>query len=389
MPGFELIGQEELDAIKEVFDKGGILHRYGFEALRNGTYKVTEFEQAVANKLGVRYAHAVTSGSVALKVALKALGIGPGDEVITQSFTFVATVEAIIEVGAEPVITEIDSTFNMDPSDLEALITPSTKAIIPVHMLGVGCDMDAIMNIAKQHKLPVLEDACEAFGATYHNQALGTIGTIGAFSFDFGKTITTGEGGMIVTNDEDLYRRAREYADHGHEQNPNFPRGKDTRQRGGFNYRMMELQGAYGLAQLKKLTPAIAKQRQSKARLKNMIKDVPGITFRQLSDQDGEAGDTLIFFFGKAFQAEQFVRAWQAKGFGTKNVPDAIDWHYAGTWDQLLPQYPRYQGKPLSEFWPHATDLLSRSVALPIMLKFDDTKLTTLAAAVHEIIRSL
>ena len=202
MPGYELIGEEERAAVNEVFDDGGVLFRRAFDSMRNGRYRVEEFEKAFAEKMGVRHCLAVTSGTSALKVGLKALGVGPGDEVITQCHTFVATVEAILECGADPVITEVNWTLNMDPNDLESTITDKTKVILPVHMLGVSAQMNEIMQIADKHGVAVLEDAAQALGASYQGKYLGTIGKVGAFSFDHGKVLTTGEGGMVVTNDE-------------------------------------------------------------------------------------------------------------------------------------------------------------------------------------------
>ena len=217
MPGFELIDNEEFLEIKEIFDKSRILFRHSFDPLRNGIYKVRDFEQAFAKRMGVDYALAVTSGTAALRVALAALNIGPWDEVITQSFTFVATVEAIIESGATPIVTEIDDTLNMDPGDLKKKITPRTRAIIVVHMLGTPSRMDRILPISREAGIPVIEDTAWGCGGDLNGQPLCTIGEIGTFSFDFAKTMTTGEGGMVVTRDQVIYENAAAYHDHGHE----------------------------------------------------------------------------------------------------------------------------------------------------------------------------
>ncbi|MGB9618036.1 MAG: DegT/DnrJ/EryC1/StrS family aminotransferase, partial [Desulfomonilaceae bacterium] len=219
MPGHEWIDEHETNQVLEVM-KTGILFRYEFKNERRGVYKVKEFEDTFAAFNGAKYAHAVTSGTAALKVALAALGIGPGDEVITQGFTFIATYEAIIEAGAVPIPAEIDSTLNMDPSDFEKKITSRTKAVIPVHMLGAPARIEEIVTIAKTRGLKVIEDTAQALGAEVNGKKVGTIGDMGTFSFDFYKTITTGEGGMVVTNDKGLYIRASEYADHGHDHNP-------------------------------------------------------------------------------------------------------------------------------------------------------------------------
>lgn len=381
MPGAELIEKEELDEIKDVFDKGGVLYRYGLPEARS---KVRQFEKEFQRKLNVKYAHAVTNGTSALLAALRALDIKPGDEVITQSFTFIATVEAIIERGAIPVITEVNKTLNMDPGDLESKITTATKAIIPVHMAGAPAQMDEIMSIARKHDILVLEDAAQAVGGTYRGKHLGTIGDIGIFSFDYGKPLTTGEGGMIVTNDESLFLTARAYSDHGHEQNPNLPRGRDTRQISGLNFRMMELEGAIGLAQLRKLDYIVKRLRENNKKVKEGIEDLPKIEFREIPDPEGEVGDSLIFFLENRRAAEKFAELFREKGYNTKNLPDAIDWHFSGTWDHIFRNYSRYKGKDLEKFWKTSADLLRRAIAVPILVKMNDDEINRLTDAIRE-----
>ena len=238
MPGYEVIGKEEREEILDLFDKGGILFRHGFDSLRNNCYKVKEFEHSFASSLCSKYSLAVSSGTAALRVALAALGIGAGDEVITQSFTFVATVEAIIESRANPVCADIDHTLNLDPADLERRITPRTKAVIVVHMLGTPARLPEITDICRRHNLFLIEDTAWGCGGSLNNKSLGTWGDVGTFSFDFAKTMTTGEGGMVVFNQEEHYLRAAAWHDHGHENNPSVPRWEDTRTSSGFNYRM-------------------------------------------------------------------------------------------------------------------------------------------------------
>ncbi|HEX5480514.1 MAG TPA: DegT/DnrJ/EryC1/StrS family aminotransferase [Dehalococcoidia bacterium] len=368
MPGFEMIGDEELAQVREVFEKSGILFRHGFDGLRNGVYKVREFEQAFATRLGVADALAVTSGSAALRVALAGLGIGPGDEVITQSFTFVATVEAIIEAGAVPVCTEIDDTLNMDPADLERRITPRTKAVIAVHMLGIPARLDRIAAICRAHGVALIEDTAWGCGARYNGRPLGTIGDLGTFSFDFAKTMTTGEGGMVVARDAAVAARARAWHDHGHENNPKLPRWEDSRAGSGFNYRMMELQGAVGLAQLAKLDEVIAAQRRNKAALKQAIADRPGIAFRAVPAGSEETADALVFFVEDNATARACREALLAAGLGTKILPEAITWHFAGTWDHM-PSLVRAHGGALDRAFPASAARLARAVALPVVVK--------------------
>ena len=189
------------------------------------------------------------------------MGVGPGDEVIVPGFTFVATWEAVLDIGAVPVMAEIDHTLNMDPEDLKTRITPRTKAVIAVHMLGSMARLGELLEA--RGSIPLIEDTAQACGGAYHGRYLGTYGDMGTFSFDSVKTITTGEGGMVLTNNEALWTRASEYHDHGHDHAP-VGRGNEGRNFFGFNYRMMELQGALGLAQLKKLPMILEKQRANK-----------------------------------------------------------------------------------------------------------------------------
>jgi 8-amino-3,8-dideoxy-alpha-D-manno-octulosonate transaminase len=367
MPGFELIGNEEFLEIKEIFDKSRILFRHSFDPLRNGIYKVRDFEQAFAQRMRIDHALAVTSGTAALRVALAALGIGAGDEVITQSFTFVATVEAIIEAGAIPIITEVDDTLNMAPEDLRQKITPRTKAVIVVHMLGTPARMDQILRIAEGHGLAVIEDTAWGCGGDLNGRILGTIGDIGTFSFDFAKTMTTGEGGMVVTRDRLIYEKAAAYHDHGHENNPSLPRWEDSRNGSGFNYRMNELQGAVGLAQLKKLDKVVAAQRQNRDKILQAIQDLPGIQLR--SEPAGAHGtaDALVFFVENKALARACREALLKEGIGTKILPEAITWHFAGTWTHM-PSLVQANGGDLAQAFPKSQELLGRAVALPIMV---------------------
>lgn len=388
MPGFELIGEEERAALNEIFDDGGILFRHGFDAMRKGRFRVIEFEKAFAEKLGARHALAVTSGTSALKVALKAMGIGPGDEVITQSFTFIATVEAIADCGAKPVLVNIDDTLNMDPVDLERAITPQTRCILPVHMLGVAAEMDDIMALSRKHNIPVLEDNCESLGAEWDGKKLGTQGTVCAYSLDFGKVITTGEGGMITTDDEELYKLAREYHDHGHENDPKLPRGRDTRRIHGFNYRMTELQAAVGMAQLGKLDFIVESNRRHYRALEAGLRDIRGLVFRRIPEQCVPLCDTLIFQLPTAQLAASFVGRMAEEGLGTKNVPDAIDWHFAGTWDHVFSQY----GMTKEELWESVLpshERLSRCVALPVMVKYTPERIDEIVTKLQRIAAEL
>jgi 8-amino-3,8-dideoxy-alpha-D-manno-octulosonate transaminase len=400
MPGYELIGPEERNAILEWFDaSNGVMFAHGFDKRRNGVFKVREFERSVAKTVGAKHALATSSGSASLLVALRAIGIGSGDEVITQAFTFVATVEAILETGATPIIVEVDRSLNMNPDQLKASITPRTKAVIPVHMAGAAADMDRIVSIAREHRLAVLEDSAQAFGGTYKGRYLGTLGDAGIYSFDFGKNITTGEGGMIVTNDSALFERARAYHDHGHEYNPAVPRGKDSRSKPGFNFRMTEMQAVIGLTQLKKLPSIIGGQRSNKAAVKNGIKDC-GFEFRRLHDKEGDIGDTVIFFLDSETQALRMAEELGRKNLGTKNLPDALDWHFAGTWRHIFHRLScttaTATGSDKAGCACHfdvnrcaCAGLLRRAVALPVNVKMTPDEIQFMVQSVRSIAEDL
>ena len=252
MPGHELIGEEEKKEVLSVFDHGAVFFRHGFDDRRQGSYKVRQFEDDFASFHKVESALAVSSGTAALRVALAALGIGKGDEVITQAFTFVASVEAIVESGATPICAEINESLTLDVASFEASITKNTRAVIIVHMLGVPCQIDLIQEICRKHSIYLIEDTAWGCGGKYKGKFLGTWGDFGTYSFDFAKNITTGEGGMVVSPDINLLNKARAWHDHGHENNPELPRWEDSRSSSGFNFRMTELQAAVGIAQLRK-----------------------------------------------------------------------------------------------------------------------------------------
>ncbi len=388
MPGFELVGQEERNSLNEIFEtSNGVLFPHGFDGLRNGRFRVREFEKQFSEKFNIGYTQAVTSGTVAQLVAMLAMGVKPGDEVITQSFTFVATVESILAIGATPVIVDIDDTYNMDPIALENAISEKTKLIVPVHMLGNPASLNEILAIGERYNIPVLEDACEALGASYMGKYVGTIGHAGIFSLDFAKTITTGEGGLIITHDEAIWKYCKEYHDHGHESNPKVPRGRDTRSIYGMNYRMTEMQGAVGTAQLKKLDYIVQKNRELKSLLKSNINS-DKITFRRLTDQAGDLADTLIFNFENGLLTKRFLEKYTQSGYFTKNVPDAIDWHFSGTWNQMFQDVPAYRDTWSTE-WAKSAELLERSVSIPIFVKTSKEDIEKHIETINSILKTI
>ncbi|MFZ5993791.1 MAG: DegT/DnrJ/EryC1/StrS family aminotransferase [Thermodesulfobacteriota bacterium] len=396
MPGYEVFGKEERRQIMDVL-KTGVLFRYEFPNERKGVYKVREFEAAFARYCGVAHAQAVSSGTAALKVAMAALGIGAGDEVITQGFTFVATWEAILAIGAIPVFAEIDDTLNMDPADIEKKITPRTRAIIPVHMLGAQARIEEIVAIARRHNLKVIEDTAQAAGGRINGKHVGSFGDMGTFSFDPVKTITTGEGGMVITNDAGLYRKACEYHDHGHDHVPNpGGRGGEGRSFIGLNYRMMELQGAIGLAQLAKLDSIIALQRKNKARIKKALKKIKGITFRRLVDEAGDTATFLAFSLPDAEKARAFNAVLKENGAGAVYFAENT-WHYYPKWEHLLagstpaasgwPFKQKESGRDLKyrpDALPRSARIMERCLVYPIPVKMPKERLAQILDAIEK-----
>ena len=359
MPGFELIDKEEASAVYNLFKKeNGILFAHGFDKLRK-KYHVRELEKKISKKIKCKYSLAVSSGTAAIKIALLAMGVKKGDEVITQSFNFIATVEAILDIGAIPIVANIDKTLNICPSDIERLITKKTKVLLPLHMLGVPADMKKIMRIAKKHNLKVLEDNCEALGAKYRKKYLGTIGDAGVISLDFGKIITCGEGGVIHTNSKRIDKFCREYHDHGHENNPNLPRGRDTRSIYGFNYRMTEMQAVVAKEQLKKLDYIVS---ENKKRYQILDQDLNvGILKRSIPDKSDIIYDTFIFFVDDKNIRKKIIEVLSKFKFGTKNLPDAIEWHCSYYWSHMLSKNQIKRSKK-------SKNILEKSIAIPILI---------------------
>ena len=365
MPGFELIGKEEKNEINNIFDNGGgILFRHGFDNLRNDSFKVKEFEQNFSKYFKTKYSLAVTSGTAALRVALASLDLKKDDEVITQSFTFVATVEAIIESNAIPVCTEVDKTLNMDPDDLLNKINKKTKAVIVVHMLGVPCRLNEIKSICKKNNIKLIEDTAWGCGGKFNNRFLGTHGDIGTYSFDFAKTITTGEGGMVVFKNKKLFDKAAAWHDHGHENNPKLPRWEDSRSGPGFNYRMNELQGAVGIVQLQKLDKIIHKQRNNLKKIIKILSKFRDINIREVPKNSYETGDACIFFVDNKKTALKCREAFLDYNISTKILPEAYTWHFAETWDHMIELKRKH--KDLKKSFPKSRNLLLRSVSIPV-----------------------
>ena len=334
MPGYEMFGDEERKEVNEVLETG-VLMRYGFDAARKGRWKAKELEQEINKKFGSKHAQLVCNGTAALTTALATLGVGYGDEVIMPSFTFVASFEAVLSVGAVPVLVDIDDTLTLSPDAVREAITDKTKCVMTVHMCGSMADMGALQSICKEHKLLLLEDACQSIGASYNGKYLGTIGDAGSFSFDFVKTMTCAEGGVVMTNNADVYTKSDGYSDHGHD-HQGVDRGADLHPFIGYNYRISELHAAVGLAQIRKLDKFLEIQKRNHAALKQMLSEVPGITFRRIPDPQGDSCTFLSWFLPGEEEAKAVVAELKAKNILPGNFYwFDNNWHYIRKWDHL------------------------------------------------------
>ena len=334
MPGFELFGPEERKEVNDVLETG-IMMRYGFDGPRKGIWKAKELETLISQKLNCGYTQLVSSGTAALTTAFAALGIGAGDEVIMPTFTFVASFECVLSVGAVPVLVDVDETLTLDPGAVRRAITPRTKCVMPVHMCGAMADLDALAAICKEHKLVLLEDACQSFGGSYKGKALGTIGDAGTFSFDFVKIVTLAEGGAVVTNSKELYTKLDGYSDHGHD-HAGADRGADLHPFLGYNFRISELHAAVGLAQVRKLDQFIALNKKNYDQLKAILGQVPEISFRRVPDPKGDIFTFLSWFL----PTEEATRAVMAELKQQNAAAGNMywyehNWHYIRKWEHL------------------------------------------------------
>ena len=379
MPGFELFGEEERQEVQDVLDSG-VLFRYGFDQARKGHFKALSFEKELAKCLGAGYSHLCSSGTAALSIALAAAGVGAGDEVIVPPFTFIATVEAVLSAGAVPIFSEIDETLCLDPGAIEQVVTPRTKAVLPVHMCGAMARIDKIKTFCEAQGLVLIEDTCQAIGGSFNGKALGTFGDVGCFSFDYVKTITCGEGGAIVTDSRDLYERAHAYADHGHD-HVGEDRGLEGHPILGLNFRISELNAAVGLAQLKKLDAILALQRKNKRMIKDRLIGVPEISFRHIPDEAGDSATFLSFFLPEEARAREV--AGHLAGAGVDGCFYWYDnnWHYIRQWAHLkkwssAAMLPAQQFENCPDYskiaLPRSDDIMGRTLSMLIKLTWTE-----------------
>ncbi|WP_242132256.1 DegT/DnrJ/EryC1/StrS family aminotransferase [Aestuariivivens marinum] len=346
MPGFELFGELEQNQVNDVLNSG-VLMRYGFDGMRNGHWKAKELELELKCTFQTKHAQLVSSGTAAVTVALAAAGVGAGDEVIIPTFTFVASFEAIMILGAIPVLVDIDDTLALDPIAVEAAVTPKTKAVMVVQMCGSMGRMDELQTICNKHNLLLVEDACQAIGATYKGKPLGSIGDLGCFSFDFVKTITCGEGGAVITNNTKYYVNTDHYSDHGHDHIGN-DRGAETHPFLGYNFRISELHAAVGLAQVKRLPEFLAIQKKNFSIIREVLSQIPEVTFRTVPNGGEESCAFLNFFLPNLDIANKAMLAFKAAGIDGCFHYYNNNWHYIRKWDHL---------KNLKSLFPISTEV--------------------------------
>jgi len=292
-PGINWLGRQEEEAVTDVVRKGALFRYYGPQSPTH----VAELEEYARSFYGVRCALAVNSGTGALLTAISALGIGPGDEVVVPAFMWVATVTAVVQNNAIPVLCEVDDSLNMDPADLEKKITERTKLVAVVHMAGAPCDMEAIMRVANKHNVPVLEDCAQCNGGSFKGRKVGTFGKVGIFSLQINKNVTAGEGGLLVTDDEFLYARLVAAHDLGVPWKQGAPDEKGQVHFWGQGRRMGELAGAVANVQLRKLPEVVEQMKASKQHIKDVIAETDDTLFRRLTDPAGDTGPFLILTF--------------------------------------------------------------------------------------------
>ncbi len=395
--GAAVIGEEEKRAVMEVLESRSLFRYYGPNLL----YKVAQFETAFAEYLGVPYAAACSSGTAALRLGLGAVGVGAGDEVIVPAVTFIASVNAVVAQAAIPIFAEVDEHLTLDPASVEAAITERTKAIMPVHLFGIATDMDPLMEVARRHGIAVIEDTAQACGSLYKGRRLGTIGDAGAFSFQLEKNITCGEGGVLTTADEEIFKRAVKYSDQG---------GQFPIQSGGIrdlvggepilgeNLRMTEIAGAILGCQLQRLDDILAGIEHARAFVLEGIRDLPVQMWPSDPDRDRHAVG-VGFYLPSAEQALALKEALQAEGVPAGQVYGGLP-VYANK--QVLEQRTFTRGCPFScsctdhrkmsyqmGMCPRTEDLVARYVGIAIGPFYSDEDIAAIIYGIRKVATQL
>lgn len=358
--------------------------------------KAATFEREFANKIGAKYALGLSSGTAALECAMAALGVGPGDEVILPAWTWHSDCTAVVRAGALPVFAEIDESFNLDPSDIESRITPQTKAIIAVHLQGNPADLDPILAIARKHRLRVIEDCSQAVGASYKGRRLGSMGDIGTYSHQESKTITSGEGGTLVSSDAELFERAVRFHDVGNIFAPHKEMlGGETKMAPfvGTNFRMNEFSGGVMLAQLRKLDGIIAAVRENAARVYEGLRDVPGLKYRLRPDPMGDLGSPVMIRFDSKARRDRFLELMKAENVPAAGPVGSVILPIQSYIENKIATHPAWptwtsaRGKAIqygAASCPRTIDILSRFGGVMVGPKYTRQDLADIVAAVKK-----
>ena len=381
-PGGMEAGREEIEALTRVIESKNVFRYYG---VGDGPDEVLSFEREFAEHMGAKHALCVNAGSSALICALIGAGIGEGDEVIVPAYTWNATPNAVLASRALPVLAEVDESLTLDPADVERRITPRTRAILPVHMRGAPAAMAELTAIAKQHDLVLIEDVCQAAGATYRGRRLGTFGDAGAFSLQFNKIITTGEGGVLITDRDDLLDLALDVHDCAN----SVRRGTGLPKFAGYNFRASELTGAMARVQLGRLDGLLERMRANHARLTAEIAGLPGLTLRRANDEDGDAGIALIAFADSPAKAAEGASALNAEGVLAMQIysPATPDLHIYPYWAPVLAALEAAGAEPPD--CPRTLDLVERAIHVDVSPLCEEQDLDEITFAFEKVAKQV
>lgn len=399
----EEIGDLEKEYVLRVLQKKR-LFRYGGRQDQSEAYAL---EQMYKERTKVKHGLAVNAGTSALISALIGAGVGPGDEVIIPSYTYIATATAVLIARAVPIIVEVDDSLTMDPQAFEAAITPHTKAVIPVHMRGVPCQMDEILAIADKAGLTVIEDVAQANGGSYKGRALGSLGHAGCLSFQQYKLVTAGEGGMLLTSDDSIYARASIYHDSAFTfwGNDRFARwgtesSVDFDPFPGENYRMSELNAALAMAQSQRIDSLVDRLQRLKGRIVEGIRDIPNIQLQRIPDPAGDVSYSLVFYLPTVAQAQRFSSELQQEGIpnGTIDNNGFADRHIYKNWTYVMNKVAisdkdnpwtneHYKGhvEYAPDMCPRTLDWLSRAISVSLHQSMTDEDADDLIEAVRKV----
>lgn len=396
--GAAVIGEQEKAAVMEVLESQSLFRYYGPHFLS----KVATFEQHFAQFIGAQYAAAAANGTSALRLGLAGLNIGPGDEVIVPAVTFIASVGAIVASRARPIFAEVDESMQLDPNDLAKRLTKQTKAIMPVHLGGVAVDMDPVLAFARQHGLKVIEDAAQSCGSLYKGKHVGTLGDVGCFSFQLEKNITSGEGGIIVTDDHETFRRAVIYSDQGGQFWTSHAGVRDTvggQPVIGENLRMNEITGAILACQLTKLEEILRRIERNTGIVRDAVSEIAGFHLRPRDPDRDRYALGVLCYLPSAEQAERVGAALRAEGVPAGKVYGGLPVYAA---PQILNQWTITRGCPFDcpcyfpepveyhlGMCPRSEDLLARSVSISVGPFYEEEDLDDIITGVQKVAHHL